>query len=82
MNMDKKKLAQETAPNLAGKQYLAKAANLESFVNKIPWTVTFIENNQSFSSIADFFVHFTTLCERNVSLQEEKSNVSGRAGSE
>ena len=34
------------------------------------------ENNQSFYSIADFFVRFTALSERNVSLQEEKSNVS------
>ena len=34
------------------------------------------EKNQSFYSIADFFVRFTTLSERNVSLQEEKSNVS------
>ena len=34
------------------------------------------QNNQSFYSIADFFVPFTTLSERNVSLQEEKSNVS------
>ena len=33
-------------------------------------------NNQSFHSIADFFVRFTTLNERNVSLQEENSNVS------
>ena len=31
-----------------------------------------LENNQSFYSIADFFVRFTTLSERNVSLQEEK----------
>ena len=29
-------------------------------------------NNQSFYSIADFFVRFTTLSERNVPLQEEK----------
>ena len=36
------------------------------------------ENNQSFYSIADFFVLFTALSERNVSLQEEKSNVSLR----
>ena len=36
------------------------------------------ENNQSFYSIADFSVRFTTLSERNVSLQEEKSNVSSR----
>ena len=34
------------------------------------------ENNQSFYSTADFFVRFTTLSERNVLLQEEKSNVS------
>ena len=30
------------------------------------------ENNQSLYSIADFSVRFTTLSERNVSLQEEK----------
>ena len=36
------------------------------------------ENNQSFYSIADFFVRFTTLSERNVPLQEEKSKVSSR----
>ena len=36
------------------------------------------ENNQSFYSIADFFVRFTALSERNVSLQEEKSDVSLR----
>ena len=34
------------------------------------------ENNQSFYSIADLFVRFTTLGERNVLLQEEKSNVA------
>ena len=36
------------------------------------------ENNQSFYSIAVFFVCFTTLSERNVSFQEEKSNVPSR----
>ena len=36
------------------------------------------ENNQSFYSIADFFVHFTALSKQNVSLQEEKSDVSLR----
>ena len=36
------------------------------------------ENNQSLYSIADFSVRFTTLSERNVSLQEEKFNVSWR----
>ena len=36
------------------------------------------ENNQSFYSIADVFVRFTTLSERNASLQEEISNVSSR----
>ena len=35
-----------------------------------------MENNQSFHSIAEFFVRFKTLSEREVSLQEEKSNVS------
>ena len=34
------------------------------------------ENNQSFYSVADFFVRFTTLSERNVSLQEKNANVS------
>ena len=34
------------------------------------------ENNQSFYSIAEFFVPFKTSIERNISLQEEKSNVS------
>ena len=38
--------------------------------------LTSSQNNQSFYSIADFFVPFTTLSEQNVSLQEEKSNVS------
>ena len=36
------------------------------------------ENNQSFYSIADFSVRFITLSERNVSLQEETSNVPSR----
>ena len=36
------------------------------------------ENNQSFYSIPEFFVRFTTLNERNVPLQDEKSNVSSR----
>ena len=36
------------------------------------------ENNQCFYSIADFFVCFTTLSDRNAPLQEEKSNVSAR----
>ena len=40
--------------------------------------LAFSENNQSFYSIADFFVRFTALSERNVSLQEEKSNASSR----
>ena len=35
------------------------------------------ENNQPFYSIADFFVRFTTLSERNASLQEEKSTFFG-----
>ena len=35
------------------------------------------ENNQPFYSIADFFVRFTTLSERNGSLQEEKSTFFG-----
>ena len=38
--------------------------------------LTSSQNNQSFYSIADFFIPSTTLSERNVSLQEEKSNVS------
>ena len=41
-------------------------------------TLTSLENNESFYSIADFFVRFTKLSERKVSLQEEKSNVSSR----
>ena len=36
------------------------------------------KNNKSFYSMADFFVPFTRLSERNVSLQKEKSNVSSR----
>ena len=34
------------------------------------------ENNQSFYSVPDFSVRFTTLSERNVSLQKQKCNVS------
>ena len=37
-----------------------------------------LKNNQSFHSIADYFVRFTTISERKVSLQDEKSNVSHR----
>ena len=40
--------------------------------------LTSSQNKQSFYSIADFFVPFTTLSEQNVSLQKEKSNVSSR----
>ena len=40
--------------------------------------LAYSENNQSFYSIADFSVRFTTLSERNVSPQEEKSNVLSR----
>ena len=40
--------------------------------------LTSSENNQPFYSIAGFFVRFTTLSERNVSLQEQNSNVSSR----
>ena len=42
--------------------------------------LAFSENNQSFYSIADFFVRFTTLRERNVPLQEEKYVSSRRIG--
>ena len=39
------------------------------------------EHNQYFYSTDDFFVRFTTLSERNVPLQEEKSNaLSHRIG--
>ena len=34
-----------------------------------------LENNQSFYSIAEFFVRLKTLSERKVSLQEEKLNL-------
>ena len=40
--------------------------------------LSFSENIQSLYSIADFSVRFTTLSEQNVSLQEEKSDVSSR----
>ena len=39
-------------------------------------TRLWLENNRSFFSIADFFVRVTSLIERQVSPQEEKSNVS------
>ena len=40
--------------------------------------LTSSENDQSFYSIAIFFVRFTTLSKRNPPLHEEKSNVSSR----
>ena len=55
------------------KQYIAKQ---QSFFNKITCILASLENNQSFYSIADFFVRFTTSSERKVSLQGEKSNVA------
>ena len=46
--------------------------------NKITWILASLKNNQSFNSTADFFVRFTSLRERKLSPQEEKSIVSSR----
>ena len=59
------------------KKYLAKVSKVlstKSYIRrKLKYTRLF-GNNQSFYSITDFFVRFTTLSEQKVSLQKEKSN--------
>ena len=58
---------------------ILQASKLAKFCQQNCMTVlASSENNQSLYSIADFSVRFTALSERNVSLQEKKSNVSWR----
>ena len=57
-------------------QELQQNSKPQSFANKIKWILASLENNQIFHSIAYLFARFTTFSERNVSLREEKSNVS------
>ena len=55
-----------------------KSCHQQSFVNKITWILASLKNNQSFNSTADVSVRLTSLRERKLSLQEEKSIVSSR----
>ena len=83
MNMDRKKWARTTTLKLAGKKlYFTKTANQQTFVNKIPWTLTFSENNQSFFSIADISFVLQRYVRETFRIKRKNPTVSGRAGSE
>ena len=72
-------LSQTSCSVNTAKKYLAKVSKVLSTKSNIRLKLKYTRlfgNNQSFYSIADFFVRFTALSEQKVSLQEEKSNVS------
>ena len=55
---------------LQEKQYLEKTTNQQSFVKKITSILASLENNQSFYSIADFFLQFKSLSEHKLQAQQ------------
>ena len=70
--------AWEASVNAASKTIYCKTAKLCQQKYCHINILASLQNKQSFYSIAEFFVRFTRLSERKVSLQEEKSNLSSR----